>query len=537
MLLRARFAPLRPPSSLPALAAWALTALLLATPLRAQAPPDPTDRRAAVPEFPTARALTDSLGRLAALPDAARRAAALDALWSRLAGAGQAPFAAGDTVVWLFRGSANAVAWAGDMTGWQPRAAGQRLAGTDLWWRADRLPADARVDYKVVVNGADWRLDPANPAVAWSGFGPNSELRMPAYRFATETVRRDAVARGALGPPVRTASAALGYAIQHRVYTPPGYPLGRRLPVLYVTDGHEYAPDHLGALVTTLDNAIADGRVAPLVVVFVDPRDPANLGVNRRQRELVPPGGAVRDGQADRFLAYLTGELVPAVDAAFETDPAPAARGILGTSLGGLFAAYAGAERPGVFGRVAIQSPAFWAYTPIYDRYDAPAANDPARAAQRFTLSQGTIGDGDGGVQLRGRFERGGYTFAYAERNEGHSWGQWRALVPSVLRTLFPGVAASSTGRAEAPGRFGLRGSPNPLAAGSTLRYTLDAPGHVRLTVYDVMGREVATIVNGERTAGEHEGALDARAFASGHYFAHLESGGRHATVSLVVRP
>ena len=38
------------------------------------------------------------------------------------------------------------------------------------------FPADARIDYKIVVDGR-WQLDPGNPAVQRSGFGDNSEPR------------------------------------------------------------------------------------------------------------------------------------------------------------------------------------------------------------------------------------------------------------------------------------------------------------------------------------------------------------------------
>ncbi|HYE58163.1 MAG TPA: alpha/beta hydrolase-fold protein, partial [Rhodothermales bacterium] len=257
------------------------------------------------------------------MTDAPARTAALDRLWNDLRTKGQVPFAVGDTVVWLFRGTASQVAWAGDATGWQPSATGVRLAGTDLWWRRERQAADARLDYKVVLNGNDWRLDPANPLQQWSGFGPNSELRMPAYRYPAETIRSAGVPAGRLGDPQVMTSTALGYPVRYRVYTPAGYDtLARRLPVLYVTDGHEYAPDGLGALVTVLDNLIATRQVAPLVAVFVDPRDVNNASVNRRQSELVPPGGSrgvCNPCRADRFLGFLTDELIPAVDAAYRT--------------------------------------------------------------------------------------------------------------------------------------------------------------------------------------------------------------------------
>ena len=74
------------------------------------------------------------------------------------------------------------------------------------------------------------------------------------------------------------------------------------------------------------DNLVADGRVEPCVVVFVDPRW---AGQNRRQQQYVQNPG---------FAAFVAEELVPTIDAAYRTRPDRESRVILGTSLGGVFA-------------------------------------------------------------------------------------------------------------------------------------------------------------------------------------------------------
>ena len=60
------------------------------------------------------------------------------------------------------------------------------------------------------------------------------------------------------------------------------------------------------------------------------------------------------------YARFVADELVPAIDAAYRTRDFSEARGILGTSLGGLFSAYLGTTHPDVFARLAIHSPAFW---------------------------------------------------------------------------------------------------------------------------------------------------------------------------------
>lgn len=59
---------------------------------------------------------------------------------------------------------------------------------------------------------------------------------------------------------------------------------------------------------------------------------------------------------------------------------------------------------------------------------------------------------------------------------------------------------------------------PNPAGASATARFTLGAPAHVRLTVTDVLGREVARPVDAARPAGTHAAALGVATFAPGVY-------------------
>ena len=67
---------------------------------------------------------------------------------------------------------------------------------------------------------------------------------------------------------------------------------------------------------------------------------------------------------------------------------------------------------------------------------------------------------------------------------------------------------------------------PNPSAAQATLRYALPAPTAVRLAVYDVLGREVAVLVDSELEAGWHEATFDGQGHSAGIYVVRLEAGG-----------
>ena len=93
-------------------------------------------------------------------------------------------------------------------------------------------------------------------------------------------------------------------------------------------------------------------------------------------------------------------------------------------------------------------------------------------------------------------------------------------------RTPFGLLSASS---AEA-----LAVSPNPVAAVAELRFTSDRSAHARLSVFDLLGREVAVLVDRE-VDGAVEAVLDADRLPAGIYVARLVAGGQVETVSFSV--
>ncbi|MFQ5570474.1 MAG: T9SS type A sorting domain-containing protein [Rhodothermales bacterium] len=65
---------------------------------------------------------------------------------------------------------------------------------------------------------------------------------------------------------------------------------------------------------------------------------------------------------------------------------------------------------------------------------------------------------------------------------------------------------------------------PNPFRGETTIRYVLATPDHVTARVYDVLGREVATLTDGYRQAGEHRLRFEAHALKPGVYWYRLET-------------
>ncbi len=86
------------------------------------------------------------------------------------------------------------------------------------------------------------------------------------------------------------------------------------------------------------------------------------------------------------------------------------------------------------------------------------------------------------------------------------------------------------------PAKFSLEQNyPNPFNASTVLRYSLPRSGRVRLVVYNVLGQRVGTVFEGVKQAGTHNAVWDGGDVSSGIYFAMLFSGGRSATVKMVL--
>jgi predicted extracellular nuclease len=66
---------------------------------------------------------------------------------------------------------------------------------------------------------------------------------------------------------------------------------------------------------------------------------------------------------------------------------------------------------------------------------------------------------------------------------------------------------------------------PNPFNPSTTISYQLSAVSHVTLTVYDVLGKQVASLVNQQQGAGSYHATFNASALSSGMYFYRLNAG------------
>jgi hypothetical protein len=91
-----------------------------------------------------------------------------------------------------------------------------------------------------------------------------------------------------------------------------------------------------------------------------------------------------------------------------------------------------------------------------------------------------------------------------------------------------------------APAQLALRASPNPFNPQTVIEYELPRAGHARLRVHDLRGRLVATLVDGQQSAGRHTATWRATGprhatLPSGAYLLRLEAAGEVRTARVTV--
>jgi len=109
--------------------------------------------------------------------------------------------------------------------------------------------------------------------------------------------------------------------------------------------------------------------------------------------------------------------------------------------------------------------------------------------------------------------------------------GSLRLTHPEGGLTLQAGAPANP-GR---PGGFALQQNyPNPFNPSTLIRYTLPTTTHISIKVFDILGNEVAVLVDGNEASGQHEVRWDPGTRASGIYFCRMQAAGFSETKKLL---
>src|SRR5690606_5993500 len=94
-----------------------------------------------------------------------------------------------------------------------------------------------------------------------------------------------------------------------------------------------------------------------------------------------------------------------------------------------------------------------------------------------------------------------------------------------ILTRIYNPVGITQIGT-EIPEKFTLdQNYPNPFNPTTTIKFNIPKNAYVKLAVYDILGREVAKLVNNQLTAGTYNYELNGTKLSSGVYFYTLEAG------------
>jgi hypothetical protein len=111
-------------------------------------------------------------------------------------------------------------------------------------------------------------------------------------------------------------------------------------------------------------------------------------------------------------------------------------------------------------------------------------------------------------------------------RNTSPFFSQFRRTVQNVRRDELSGI----------PTQYELQQNyPNPFNPTTVISYQLPLASQVRLTVYDMLGRQVAILVNQRLDAGRYEATFTAGNLASGIYLYRLQAGGFSQTSKMLL--
>jgi N-acetylmuramoyl-L-alanine amidase len=123
-------------------------------------------------------------------------------------------------------------------------------------------------------------------------------------------------------------------------------------------------------------------------------------------------------------------------------------------------------------------------------------------------------------------------SFQFSRGAEGDQKGAYYIDDCYAADLVAVGVGETSS----APKTFGLDANyPNPFNPSTTIRYRLPRSANVSLKVFDMLGAEVATLVNGARAAGVHEVVFEAGELAGGVYAYRIVAGDFTQTRKLVL--
>jgi enterochelin esterase-like enzyme len=340
------------------------------------------------------------------------------------------PLFDGEQVTFVWQGDTQP-SLMGDFTAWGHHLpVTLRRVDSDVWAYTRSFAPDAYIEYAFYLNeDRQQRVpDPYNPRTIWNGINadnhyfymPDAQQDEP-YIVPLPKAQRGTVTRYRIdNPNVRgyLPNAARGRGLW--LYQPT---TDDPVPLLVVFDGADY---YRRAKITTIvDNLIARGEIRPIALALIE-----NAGWAR----------FMEYAASESTLMFLHNELLPFAAQHLRlvsADDDAGAHGVLGASMGGIMALYAGLRLPRLFGHVVSQSGAFQV-DPQFPFAVFDLARHQPTLPRKLWLDCGIyepllIPNQAMAALLRER----GIHFNYHEYSGGHNYTAWRRLLPQALTTIY----------------------------------------------------------------------------------------------------
>jgi predicted alpha/beta superfamily hydrolase len=274
----------------------------------------------------------------------------------------------------------------------------------------------------------------------------------PVERLAENATNRGSGVTGDLRLHV-FPSKVFGNSRRLRVWLPPGYEApenqGRYYPALYLNDGQnlfdpatafnsiEWRVDE------TADRLIRQGSIPPLIVVGIDHAQ------SDRMKEFIPYRSvdpAIPLPQGKHYPAFLMREVMPFVCKRYRIAPGPENSALGGSSLGALISLYTVIARPGIFGRLLLESPSLYVSQRRILRRSQTLRHWPEKVFLAVGTREGGQEDKDQQVvedvrTLEGIIHRAGadesHLLVMVEEGAMHGESAWAKRFPQALEFLF----------------------------------------------------------------------------------------------------
>ena len=201
----------------------------------------------------------------------------------------------------------------------------------------------------------------------------------------------------------------------------------------------------------TADRLIREGVVPPMIMVGIDNAQKDRMKEFLPYRSLNPP---IMRPQGKRYPEFLVNEVMPFVYARYRIARGPENTGLGGSSMGALISLYTAIDRPGMIGRLLVESPSLFVSNRALLKYSRAFRSWP----ERIVLAMGTREAGkperDRQVvedvrELERIMQRSGLgperLRVVIDEGAGHNEGEWAKRFPEALRFLFGGTTQRET--------------------------------------------------------------------------------------------